>query len=112
MTFNCSKPFIATGSMRPNTYMSPDGPSNFYQAVAAAASRSSRDRGGLVAFNDRYVAYPGIDHCLISTLEHRSPADCSHIPFRITSIYYSIKLNANTPGTFKALEQGNLGAFL
>ncbi|KAL5322799.1 hypothetical protein ACEPPN_010776 [Leptodophora sp. 'Broadleaf-Isolate-01'] len=83
MTFNCSKPFIATGSMRPNTYMSPDGPSNFYQAVAAAASRSSRDRGGLVAFNDR-----------------------------ITSIYYSIKLNANTPGTFKALEQGNLGAFL
>ncbi|KAH9214694.1 Asparaginase/glutaminase [Leptodontidium sp. 2 PMI_412] len=83
MTFNCSKPFIATGSMRPNTYMSPDGPSNFYQAVAAAASRSSRDRGGLVAFNDR-----------------------------ITSIYYSTKLNANTPDTFKALEQGNLGAFL
>ncbi|PVH80050.1 Asparaginase/glutaminase [Cadophora sp. DSE1049] len=83
MTFNCSKPFIATGSMRPNTYMSPDGPSNFYQAVAAAASPSSRDRGGLIAFNDR-----------------------------ITSIYYSTKLNANTPDTFKALEQGNLGAFL
>lgn len=32
--------------------------------------------------------------------------------FRITSIYYSTKLNANTPDTFKALEQGNLGAFL
>lgn len=35
--------------------MSPDGPSNFYQAVAAAASPSSRDRGGLIAFNDRCV---------------------------------------------------------
>ncbi|KAI6084882.1 Asparaginase/glutaminase [Hypoxylon rubiginosum] len=83
LTFNCSKPFIATGAMRPDTYVSPDGRSNFYQAVAAAASPSSRDRGGLIVFNDR-----------------------------ITSIFYSTKTNANTPDTFKALEQGNLGAFL
>nr|XP_036588812.1 L-asparaginase [Colletotrichum truncatum]KAF6800454.1 L-asparaginase [Colletotrichum truncatum] len=83
LTFNCSKPFVATGAMRPDTYISPDGRSNFYQAVAAAASPASRNRGGLIAFNDR-----------------------------ITSIYYSTKLNANTPDTFKALEQGNLGAFL
>ncbi|KAI1500869.1 Asparaginase/glutaminase [Biscogniauxia marginata] len=83
ITFNCSKPFIATGAMRPDTYISPDGRSNFYQAVAAAVSPSSRDRGGLIAFNDR-----------------------------ITSIYYSTKLDANTPDTFKAIEQGNLGAFL
>lgn len=69
--------------MRPNTYLSPDGPSNFYQAVSAAASPSSRDRGGLIVFNDR-----------------------------ITSIYYSTKLNANTPDTFKSVEQGTLGAFL
>ncbi len=41
--------------MRPMTYISPDGPSNFYQAVAAAASPSSKDRGGLIVFNDRYV---------------------------------------------------------
>ncbi|SPO06972.1 related to ASP3-1 - L-asparaginase II [Cephalotrichum gorgonifer] len=83
LTLNCSKPFVATGSMRPNSYISPDGPSNFYQAVAAAASPSSRDRGGLIAFNDR-----------------------------ITSIFYSSKTNANTPDTFKSIEQGNLGAFL
>lgn len=31
---------------------------------------------------------------------------------RITSIFYSTKLNANTPDTFKSLEQGNLGVFL
>lgn len=34
------------------------------------------------------------------------------ISSRITSIYYSTKVNANTPDTFKSLEQGNLGAFL
>lgn len=39
--------------MRPDTYISPDGRSNFYQAVAAAVSPASRNRGGLVAFNDR-----------------------------------------------------------
>ncbi|KAJ0160068.1 putative L-asparaginase 1 [Colletotrichum tanaceti] len=83
LTFNCSKPFVATGAMRPDTYVSPDGHSNIYQAVAAAASPSSRDRGALIAFNDR-----------------------------ITSVYYSTKLNANTPDTFGALEQGSLGAFL
>lgn len=33
MSFNCSKPFIATGTMIPDTYVSPDGGSNFYQAV-------------------------------------------------------------------------------
>ncbi|KAH7140601.1 Asparaginase/glutaminase [Dactylonectria macrodidyma] len=83
LTFNCSKPFIATGAMRPDSYISPDGRSNFYQAVAAAVSPASRNRGGLIAFNDR-----------------------------ITSIFYSTKLNANTPDTFKSPEQGTLGAFL
>ncbi|ORY01113.1 Asparaginase/glutaminase [Clohesyomyces aquaticus] len=83
ITFNCSKPFIATGAMRPDTYLSPDGRSNFYQAVAAAVSPASRNRGGLIAFNDK-----------------------------ITSIYYSTKLNANTPDTFISLMQGNLGSFL
>ncbi|KAH6893538.1 Asparaginase/glutaminase [Thelonectria olida] len=83
LTFNCSKPFIATGAMRPDSYISPDGRSNFYQAVAAAVSPASRNRGGLIAFNDR-----------------------------ISSIFYSTKVNANTPDTFKALEQGNLGVFL
>ncbi len=83
LTLNCSKPFIATAAMRPDTYVSPDGRANFYQAVAAAVSPSSRNRGGMIALNDR-----------------------------LTSIYYSTKLDANTPDTFKALEQGNLGVFL
>jgi L-asparaginase len=83
LTLGCDKPFVATGAMRPASYISFDGLSNFLQAVSAAASPSSRGRGGLIAFNDR-----------------------------ITSIYYSSKTNANTPDTFKAVEQGNLGTFL
>ena len=64
LTFNCSKPFIATGAMRPDSYISPDGRSNFYQAIAAAASPSSRNRGGLIAFNDRYGFLTSLRVCL------------------------------------------------
>lgn len=85
--------------MRPNSYISPDGPSNFYQAVAAAASPASRNRGGLIVFNDRSVDFVSFSHLTNCVL-------------RISSIYYSTKTNANTPDTFKALEQGNLGVFL
>jgi L-asparaginase/Glu-tRNA(Gln) amidotransferase subunit D len=45
LTVNCSKPVIFAAAMRPDTYISPDGRSNFYQAVAAAVSPLSRDRG-------------------------------------------------------------------
>ncbi|WVR06111.1 hypothetical protein IAU60_003141 [Kwoniella sp. DSM 27419] len=83
LTLNCSKPFVATGAMRPQSYIGHDGPSNFYQAVAVAADPKARDRGALVVFNDR-----------------------------ISSAFYTIKTNGNTPDTFKALEQGNLGACL
>ncbi|KAI9372866.1 Asparaginase/glutaminase [Aspergillus egyptiacus] len=83
LTFNCSKPYVATGAMRPDSYISPDGRSNFFQAVTAAVSPASRDRGGLIAFNDR-----------------------------ITSIYYSTKAHGNAPDTFLSMEQGKLGAFL
>ncbi|OCF38962.1 hypothetical protein I317_07256 [Kwoniella heveanensis CBS 569] len=83
LTLNCSKPFVATGAMRPESYISNDGPSNFYQAVAVAVDPKARDRGVLVVFNDR-----------------------------ISSAFYTIKTNGNTPDTFKALEQGNLGSAL
>jgi L-asparaginase len=46
------KPVVMTGSMRPSTAMSADGPLNIYNAVAIAADPQSRGRGVLVAVND------------------------------------------------------------
>ncbi|WVQ74395.1 hypothetical protein IAR50_003996 [Cryptococcus sp. DSM 104548] len=83
LTLNCSKPFVTTGAMRPQTYISHDGPSNLYQAFAVAADPNARNRGALVVFNDR-----------------------------ISSAFYTIKTDGNTVDTFKALEQGNLGTCL
>ncbi|MFL5607060.1 MAG: type II asparaginase [Gemmatimonadaceae bacterium] len=46
------KPVVLTASMRPSTALSADGPLNFYNAVAIAASKGAVGRGVLVVVND------------------------------------------------------------
>ena len=49
LTVKTQKPVVLTGSMRPSTSISPDGPMNLYESVCVAASKE----GGLVGFADR-----------------------------------------------------------
>jgi L-asparaginase len=46
------KPVVMTGSMRPSTAMSADGPLNIYNAVAIAADPTAKGRGVLVTVDD------------------------------------------------------------
>lgn len=52
LVIKSDKPVVMTGSMRPSTAMSADGPLNIYNAVGIAADPTSRGRGVLVAIDD------------------------------------------------------------
>jgi L-asparaginase len=69
--------------MRPNSALSADGPSNFYDAVRTAVHPEARDRGALIAFNDHLV-----------------------------SAFYATKTNGNTVTTFLSSDQGYIAQFM
>lgn len=52
LTLDSPKPVVFVASMRPSDGLSADGPRNLRNAVATAASESSRDRGVLIVMND------------------------------------------------------------
>lgn len=52
LVVHSDKPVVMTGSMRPSTAMSADGPLNIYNAVAVAADPDAQGRGVMVVAND------------------------------------------------------------
>ena len=52
LVVHSDKPVVLTGSMRPSTAMSADGPLNIYNAVAIAADPNAKGRGVLVTVDD------------------------------------------------------------
>lgn len=56
LTVKTDKPVVMTGSMRPSTSISADGPMNLYQAVCVAASPEAVGKGVLIVFSDRIFA--------------------------------------------------------
>ncbi|KAM5352973.1 hypothetical protein ACJ41O_005695 [Fusarium nematophilum] len=82
LTIKSEKPVVLVGAMRPATALSADGPINLLSAVRLAGSKSAKNRGAMIVLNDR-----------------------------IASARYTVKTNANSLDTFKAEEQGYLGAF-
>jgi L-asparaginase len=53
LVVNSDKPVVTTGSMRPSTAVSAEGPLNLYNAVAVAANPKSKGHGVMVVMNDQ-----------------------------------------------------------
>ena len=52
LVISSDKPVVLTGSMRPATAISADGPKNLYDAITVAINPESKGRGVLVSFNE------------------------------------------------------------
>ena len=56
LTVKTDKPVVLTGSMRPSTSISADGPINLYDSVCVAASEQAVGQGVLIVFSNRIYA--------------------------------------------------------
>lgn len=65
LTVRYDLPVVLTGSMRPATAMSADGPKNLYDAVTVAASPASKGRGVMLVFSENI--FDGREAVKIST---------------------------------------------
>ncbi|ALM82755.1 asparaginase [Bordetella sp. N] len=83
LTVKITKPVVFVGAMRPASAISADGPSNLVKAVNLAASDDAIGRGTLLTLNDR-----------------------------IGSAFYINKTHSTALDTFRADEQGYLGAYI
>lgn len=52
LTITSDKPVVLTGSMRPATAISADGPKNLYDAIVVASDPKSEGRGVIISFNE------------------------------------------------------------
>lgn len=83
LTVKSTKPVVMTGSMRPSTAMSADGPLNIYNAVGIAVDPMAKGRGVLVTVDDDIHAAHDV-----------------------------VKTHSTDVGTFSSMEAGLVGASL
>ena len=87
------KPVVLTGSMRPSTALSADGPLNIFNAVAVAADPKAVGRGVLVSINDQIHSAHDI------TKTHTTATDTFMSPYRglIGATAYGVSQYYRTP---------------
>ncbi|TKX33974.1 type II asparaginase [Campylobacter taeniopygiae] len=59
LTVKSNKPIVLVGAMRPATAMSADGPKNLYNAVALAANKNAKNKGVMIAMDDKILGARG-----------------------------------------------------
>lgn len=93
LTVKSRKPVVLTGSMRPSTALSADGPLNIYNAVAVAADKQASGRGVLVSINDQIHSAHDI------TKTHTTATDTFMSPYRglIGATAYGVSQYYRTP---------------
>lgn len=91
LTYNGSKPVVFVGAMRNSSELGWDGPSNLINAVYAAISDESKDRGVMVVMNEEIHAASQVTKTNTHTLDTFKSLNCGPIGFienRKAHFYY------------------------
>lgn len=81
LTVRSNKPVVLTGSMRPSTAISADGPMNLYNAVLLAGSADARGKGVLVTLNDQISAAREVTKTNTTTLDTFKTSDIGFLGY-------------------------------
>jgi L-asparaginase len=107
LLISSDKPVVLTGSMRPSTAISADGPKNLYDAITVAASPKSRGKGVIVSFNEGI--FDGRDVMKLSTTKVNAFASPNTGPigqvYDVKVEFYQASMrevNVKTPFSVKA----------
>lgn len=60
LTIKSDKPVVLVGAMCPSTAISADGPKNLYNAVALVVNKEAKNKGVMVAINDKILSARGV----------------------------------------------------
>ncbi len=60
LTIKSDKPVVLVGAMRPSTAISADGSKNLYNAVALVTNKEAKNKGVMVAINDKILSARGV----------------------------------------------------
>ena len=82
LTVKTNKPVVITGSMRPASSFSADGPMNLYESVCVASSKEAKGHGVLVVFSDRIFSARSVTKTSTYRVDAISAGEMSAIGIR------------------------------
>ena len=101
LTVKTSKPIILTGSMRPSTALSADGPLNLYQAVSLACSEEAIGKGVMVVFSEGIYSARDVQksHCFNASAFSQKDLGCMGYMRDQLAVFYNQSIKKHTVET-------------
>ncbi len=109
LTVKTEKPVVLTGSMRPATATSPDGPANLYAAVVTALSPEAVGQGVLVVFAERIYSAREVQKVSTFALEAFAGRDYGCLGYVLEDRAVLVQQN-HKPGPEKVFDVSTLTA--
>lgn len=98
LVVSSAKPVVLTGAMRPATAMSADGPKNLYNAVALASDKNAKNKGVMVAINDKIYPAREVSKTHTLNVETFKAPNSGEMGYIIDGkvFFYNVSLKLNT----------------